>query len=77
MAMNQTQRTGSNEDTAARLLVPANGIDHGPACGERIPCPVHGTPNGPDYLPAERQIRQFGVFIFAHDCRRAWRELPA
>lgn len=52
--------------------------EHGPACGaERIECPIHGAPFGPLYLPAERQRRRGGVFVFAHDCHGAWREISA
>jgi hypothetical protein len=58
------------------LLVPSNA-DHGPTCGERIPCPLHGQPLGPHYLPAERQRRRFVTLVFAHDCGYAWRETPA
>ena len=58
--------------------VPTNGsplrfhrlhdVRHPLGCGERIPCPVHGT-LGP-YLPAER-LRN-GTVI-AHCCGGSWR----
>jgi hypothetical protein len=55
------------------VLVPSQA-EHGPACGnERLACPEHGMPFGPNYLPAERQVRRDVVLIFAHDCRQAWR----
>ncbi len=40
-------------------------VRHAGGCGQRIPCPKHGQPLGPDYLPAER-LRN-GTVI-AHDC---------
>lgn len=67
--------TGVDRDT---VLLSAHGIQHGSACGvERIECPLHGAPYGPHYLPAERQKRRGGTFVFAHDCGGAWREISA
>ena len=58
--------SGANGTTEAPRL---QRVRHDLACGERIPCPVHGMlPGG--YNPAER-LRN-GTII-AHDCGRSWR----
>jgi hypothetical protein len=57
------------------VLVEANGLDHGPACGERIACPC-GVDRGP-YRLAERQVRRGGTFVICHGCGKRWREVAA
>lgn len=44
-------------------------LRHPGACGQRIPCPIHGVMAG-GYNPAER-LRN-GTVI-AHDCGQSWR----
>lgn len=59
------------------VLLWANGLAHGPACGERIACPACDMPLGENYLPAERQVRWSGTFILCHLCGGRWREIAA
>lgn len=56
------------------VLVEVSGLDHGPACGERVPsphdqCQARLSP----FLAGERQARPFGVFVLCNGCRTAWR----
>ena len=57
---------------AGHVYIPSN-VEHGPACGERVACPVHGQPYGPHYLPAELHHRVSSTYVIAHDCGRSWR----
>ncbi len=59
------------------MLLSANGLDHGPACGERVSCPACGDPLGPLYRVAERQERRTGTFILCHRCDGQWQEIAA
>ena len=67
----------SDEQAPHPMLIPANGIDHGPACGERIPSPHRRCQEQvAPFLAGERQVRRHGVFVLCNVCRSGWREVP-
>lgn len=57
---------GNRSDTPTPRL--PRRIRHAGPCGQRVPCPAHGSLGV--YLPAER-LRN-GTIV-AHDCGRSWR----
>lgn len=61
---------------ATPFLVPTT-TQHGPSCGERCACPAHGDHGLGPYLPAERQLRRDGAYVWCNRCRTAWREVAA
>jgi hypothetical protein len=66
--VNNTPSRGQNIRPAPTYRRRVRPIRHAWGCGERIPCPKHGTLGV--YLPAERLGNGD---VIAHDCGGTWR----